>query len=62
VKRRDLLKHIADIAKAQHAEAVWKEGGSHTKITIGARTTMIPRHNEIKEPLARQILRDLTED
>jgi mRNA interferase HicA len=62
MKRRDLLRRIAEIAKAQDAEAIFTEGANHTKVTIGDRRTVIPRHNEVKEPLARKIIRDLEED
>ena len=62
MKRRDLIKQINDIAKAQGVRPVWKEGSSHTIVTVGARRTVIPRHTEVKEPLARQIIRDITED
>ncbi|MCL2317379.1 MAG: hypothetical protein FWC46_09900, partial [Actinomycetia bacterium] len=62
VKRRDLMRRITAIARAQGIEPVWCEGGAHTKVVVGSRSTVIPRHKEIKEPLARQIIRDIEED
>ena len=53
------MKRIGKIAKAQGVEAVYTEGGSHTKVRLGERQTVIPRHNEINEHTARAILRHL---
>lgn len=35
------------------------EGGSHTKVRVGERQTVIPRHTEINEITARAILKHL---
>jgi mRNA interferase HicA len=35
------------------------EGGNHTKVSIGNRTEMVPRHNEINEMTAKAIIRQL---
>jgi len=59
MKRRELIRQINDIAQAQGIIPVWSEGGSHTKVAVGERLTVIPRHREIKEPLARRILKDI---
>ena len=66
MKRTDLMRRIArlaKLAKAQDDKTVFtiREGGSHTVVTIGDRSTAVPRHNEIKEPLAKEILKDLGE-
>ncbi|MDR1189203.1 MAG: hypothetical protein LBK95_17430 [Bifidobacteriaceae bacterium] len=62
MKRRDLMRRINQIAKAQGQVPIWAEGASHTKLTIGSKSTVIPRHREIKEPLAKKILADIEED
>jgi len=59
MKRRDLIKRINESAKNQGLEAVWTEGSNHTKVKVGSKTTVIPRHREIKEPLAKQIISDI---
>lgn len=33
------------------------EGGRHTQITIGPHVTYVPRHREIDEHLAKEILK-----
>lgn len=38
---------------------VCHRGGSHSKVTVGARTTFVPRHTEIKESLARIIRKQI---
>ena len=59
MKRRDLERRIAKLAQSLGQHPVYKEGGNHTKVAIGAKTTVIPRHNEIDEKLARAILKQL---
>ena len=59
MKRRDLMKRLAQIAKAQGMEMRLTEGGNHTKVSIGTRTEMVPRHNEINEMTAKAIIRQL---
>jgi hypothetical protein len=56
------MRRINQIAKAQGQVPIWAEGASHTKLTIGSKSTVIPRHREIKEPLAKKILADIEED
>jgi len=56
------MRRINAIARAQGIEPVWSEGGAHTRVVVGSRSTVIPRHREVKEPLARQIIRDIEED
>jgi hypothetical protein len=54
VKRRDLIREIRVMAPT----AVLTEGGSHTRIEInGQLITTIPRHREIAEGTARNIIR-----
>lgn len=59
MKRRELIKRINKIAKQQHLDAIYTEGGSHTHIRIGDKQTTIPRHNEINELTARGIIKYL---
>ncbi|KON72616.1 hypothetical protein M768_14000 [Cellulosimicrobium cellulans F16] len=59
MRRTELIKRIGKTAKAQGAEAIFTEGGSHTKVRLGDRQTVIPRHNEINEHTARAILKHL---
>lgn len=56
MKRIDLVRHV----EARGAELL-REGGSHTVYVNRAarRTSVIPRHREINEYLARKICRDL---
>jgi mRNA interferase HicA len=57
VKRRDLMKRLAQIAKARGVEMYVEEGGNHTKVRIGDRSQMVPRHNEVNEMTAKAIIR-----
>jgi hypothetical protein len=59
VKRRDLLKKIGSKAKAKSLTVEMTEGGSHTKVKIGAKQTVVPRHAEINEITAKAILDQL---
>ena len=56
MKRRDLLRHLA-----QHGCAFLREGGNHTLYINRAakKISTIPRHNEINRDLARKICKDL---
>ncbi len=53
------MKRITAIAKTKGVTAVYEEGGSHTKVTVGDRQTVIPRHREINEITARKIIDQL---
>jgi predicted RNA binding protein YcfA (HicA-like mRNA interferase family) len=56
VKRRDLIQHLE-----HHGCELLREGGNHS-ISVNrkaARTSSVPRHNEINNDLARKICRDL---
>ncbi|MFI2703455.1 type II toxin-antitoxin system HicA family toxin [Cellulosimicrobium composti] len=59
MRRTELIKRIGKMAKTQGVEVVYTEGGSHTKVRLGDRQTVIPRHNEINEHTARAILKHL---
>lgn len=53
------MKRLAQIAKAQAVEIRLTEGGNHTKVWIGDRSEMVPRHTEINEMTAKAIIRKL---
>jgi len=59
MKRRELMKRLAKIAKAQGLEMLVSEGANHTKVIIGDRLDVVPRHNEINEMTAKSIIRKL---
>lgn len=59
MKRTDLVKRLRKIAKTQGSELILTEGGSHTKVRIGERVTVIPRHSEINEITAKAIIRQM---
>lgn len=59
MRRRDLEKRIAQIAKARGLRPEYTEGGSHTKVRVGERRSVLPRHSEINEITARAILKHL---
>lgn len=56
MKYRMLRKRIRELARKQSLPVVWSEGPSHAKVTVGGRTTTIPRHSEVNEITARAIL------
>ena len=53
VKRRDLLRRLADLG--WHLD---RQGGAHEVWRKGERIMPVPRHTEINEHTARAILRD----
>lgn len=59
MKRRILLKKLARQARIDGLDIVITEGGSHTKVSIGDRRSVIPRHSEINEITAQAILRHM---
>ena len=59
MKRRDLLKALRLEARRQGAELVIREGGSHSTVEIGERSSVVPRHAEINEITARSILKQM---
>lgn len=56
MKRRQLLKHLAD-----HGCVLRREGANHSiyKNPATGDTAPVPRHSEIKDNLARKVCRDL---
>lgn len=50
------MKIIAKSAKARGEEMIVTEGGRHTKVQVGTKATVVPRHNEINERTAESIL------
>jgi mRNA interferase HicA len=56
VKRRDLIRHLE-----HHGCELLREGGNHSIYVNrkAARTSSVPRHNEINNDLARKICKDL---
>lgn len=59
MKRRQLMAKLAAMARSEGREMQIREGGSHTKVRIGERQTVVPRHSEINEVTARAILRQM---
>lgn len=52
------MKRLKDIAAAKGVEFDDKQGGSHTKILFGGKSiTTVPRHNEINEITAKNIIK-----
>ncbi len=62
MKRRDLIKTITRMAREAGLVAEYIEGASHTKVTLGKKHTVIPRHREINDITAHNILRQLSQD
>lgn len=61
VKRSELLRRLHRVAKDRGVALDIVEGGSHTKVRIGDRIVVVPRHAEINELTARAVLRDAGE-
>ena len=62
MKRRDLLRELQRIARENERSLEVREGGNHTLVRIGDWKEIIPRHREVKEPLAKAILRSAKND
>lgn len=62
MKRRDLLRRLAEAAEAEGEILQIAEGSGHSKVTIGTRRSVVPRHNEINEITARAILKQMGVD
>ena len=56
MKRRDLIRHLT-----RHGCELLSEGGSHSVYVNrpAMKTSIVPRHREINDYLARKICRDL---
>lgn len=62
MKRTDLLRQLAELAKAKGVELVFvREGGNHTIYRVGAKKFSVGRHNDIPENTARKILKQAEE-
>ena len=60
MKRRDLLKKISDAAKAGDLIfAPIRNKGDHEVFTLDGQRVIVPRHTEINEVTAREILKSL---
>lgn len=53
------MKTLRQHAKDLDVDMVETEGGSHTKVVIGDRRTVVPRHSEINEITAKSILKQI---
>jgi len=62
VKRRELMRRLASLAREHGVELEVIEGGSHSKVTIGPARTTVPRHAEVNELTARGILRHVEKE
>lgn len=56
------MKRLAETAKAEGAELEITEGGSHTKVKIGDRQSVVPRHSEVNEITTKAILKQMGAD
>jgi len=56
MKRRDLIRHLES-----YGGEFLREGGNHTVYVnrVAQRSSVVPRHREINDFLARKICRDL---
>ena len=61
MKKADLEKRIAKLAKQHGVEWIEIGGTKHEKHSLNGVVIMIPRHNEIGEMLAKKILKDCIE-
>ena len=59
MKRRELMSRIRDHARRNGLDVEIVEGARHTKVTVGDRRTVVPRHSEINEVTARAILKQM---
>lgn len=62
VKRNDLLRRLAAIARQRGEALTLVEGGHHTKARIGATLLIVPRHKDINEIAAKSIIRKAEEN
>ena len=62
MKRRDLIKKLKAQAKSEGKALVEVEGARHTKVSIGDKHSVVPRHKEINEITAQAILNQMGVD
>lgn len=61
MKRRDLLRQLRRMARDRGVDYVEREGGRHSVVCVGEAMVTVPRHREINEMTARNILRTVEE-
>jgi mRNA interferase HicA len=59
MKRREVLDALAHAARAAGKPLQVTEGGNHTKVRIGSRQTVVPRHNVVNAWTAQAILKHM---
>ena len=57
VKKRDLLDQLREIAKSADNDFVFLREGKHEVWLVGGQRSYIPRHRDISEGVARNILK-----
>ena len=57
VKKRDLMKHLREIADSAGAELVFLRQGKHEVWSLGGERLYIPRHREISRGVAASIMK-----
>ena len=62
MKRIDLLRLIRVSARARGIVVTEREGGNHTKFTVGSVNFVVGRHRELKSWETRQILQALARE
>ncbi|MFB9775749.1 hypothetical protein [Brevibacterium otitidis] len=58
-KRRDIIKKVRAHANSNGLPFRMEEGGRHTKVWVGDRQSVIPRHSDINELTAKAIYKQL---
>jgi len=56
VKKRDLMKHLREVADSAGAELVFLRQGKHEVWSLGGERLYIPRHREISRGVAATIM------
>lgn len=54
------MKRMHEMAKAEGLTLRITEGGNHTKVEIGERQSVVPRHADINEITAKAILKQMS--
>lgn len=63
MKRRDLLRRIRVAAQAEGLRLEQlREGASHTIFMVGGLRFAVPRHSEINDHTAQEIMKDLADE
>ena len=57
MKKRDLLKHLQDIARSADTDLVFLREGKHEVWCLDGERLYVPRHREVSEGVARSILK-----